>query len=297
MSKCAATLTRVAQPPRPAKQRHALNVCPDLRSPHFASDLTRPPHAPSRQNPRPTEQPKTLSPSSPLFHVAREPDMLPSFVSSWAAAPFSPALPSLSVRRCSPSPTLLRSAFRGTTLAFPTAVALAPARRAFADSHAPPTMAAATLADLEGLKDISGNPLDASTFAGKVVFAMNVASACGFTKPGYTLLKHLTDKYPSSDFVAVAIPCNAFGWQESGSPDDIRTFALARAERLVITERSSVNGNDPHPIVGVAKNTFPGPIMWNFDGRFVFDRNGTPVARFGNSASTTEIEAAIDKVM
>ena len=154
-----------------------------------------------------------------------------------------------------------------------------------------------TLADLQGVKDIEGNDIDMAKFAGKVVFAMNVASACGYTKSGYDLLKRLTDKYPPQDFVAIAIPCNSFMWQESGSPDEIKTFALARADKLVITERSEVNGKNPHPIVGLAKESFPGRINWNFDGRFVFDRTGKPVARFGNKATPEDIEAAIDGVM
>lgn len=154
-----------------------------------------------------------------------------------------------------------------------------------------------TLSDLKGIKDIEGKAIDTAKFAGKVVFAMNVASACGYTKPGYELLKRLTDKYSQQDFVAIAIPCNSFGWQESGSPDDIKTFALARADKLVITERAEVNGKSPHPIVGLAKETFPGRINWNFAGRFVFDKTGTPVARFGNDAQPEEIEAAIDKAL
>lgn len=154
-----------------------------------------------------------------------------------------------------------------------------------------------SLSDLSGLKDIDGKPLDTSIFGGKVVFAMNVASACSYTKPGYELLKRLTEKYSPNDFVAVAIPCNSFGWQENGSPEEIKMFALARAERLIVTERSVVNGNNPHPIVGLAKSKFPGRIMWNFDGRYLFDRNGQPAAKFGNSSRPEEIEAAIDKLL
>lgn len=154
-----------------------------------------------------------------------------------------------------------------------------------------------SLTELSGLKDIDGKPLDTAQFAGKVVFAMNVASACGYTKSGYDLLNRLTTKFSPADFVAVAIPCNSFGWQENGSPEDIKMFALARADKLVITERSVVNGDNPHPIVGLAKSKFPGRIMWNFDGRFVFDRTGQPVAKFGNSAKPEQIEEAIAKLI
>lgn len=119
-----------------------------------------------------------------------------------------------------------------------------------------PTM---TLSDLVDLKDIDGNSIDsAALFKGKVVFAMNVASACGYTKPGYNLLKRLTDKFDASDFVAVAIPCNSFLNQENGSPEDIKVFALSKAQKLVVLEKSTVNGDNPHPIVALAKQKFPG---------------------------------------
>lgn len=154
-----------------------------------------------------------------------------------------------------------------------------------------------SLAELGTLKDISGKDIASETFSGKVVFAMNVASACGYTQSGYELLSRLTAKYPPEEFVAVAIPCNSFGWQENGTSEEIEAFALARADKLVITERSDVNGNNAHPIVQLGKSKFPGRIGWNFDGRYVFDKQGVPVAKFGNSATPDEIEAAIDKIM
>lgn len=167
-------------------------------------------------------------------------------------------------------------------------------RSAHAESARTPSM---SISELQGLKDIDGKPIDTSTFQNKVVFAMNVASACGYTQSGYDLLKTLTETFSPDVFVAVAIPCNSFGWQENGSPDDIKTFALARTDRLVITERSVVNGGDPHPIVALAKSKFPGRILWNFDGRFLFDKQGVPVGKFGNSSTTQEIVSAVEKLI
>lgn len=63
----------------------------------------------------------------------------------------------------------------------------------------------------------------------------------------------------------------------------------------MLTERSIVNGNNPHPIVALGKSKYPGRIAWNFDGRFVFNRQGQPVARFSNSATNAEIDAAIQR--
>lgn len=154
-----------------------------------------------------------------------------------------------------------------------------------------------SLQDLCPLKDISGNEVGADKFAGKVVFAMNVASACGYTSSGYDLFKRLTDKYSADEFVAVAIPCNSFGWQESGTPEEIQAFALARADKLLVLERSEVNGDNAHPMVKLAKTQFPGRIGWNFDGRYVFDKDGKPIAKFGNSDSAEAVEKVIESVL
>ncbi|CAN8065674.1 unnamed protein product [Agarophyton chilense] len=170
----------------------------------------------------------------------------------------------------------------------------APFAAVHADASSSPAM---SLSDLPPMKDIDGNQLSPSLFDGKVVFVMNVASACGYTQAGYALFKKLTDKYSPDHFVAVAIPCNSFGFQESGSADQIKTFALQRANKLLIMQRSNVNGPDQHPIIELAKSKFPASISWNFDGRFVFDKSGQPVARFGNSATDQEIEQAIDKAL
>lgn len=76
-----------------------------------------------------------------------------------------------------------------------------------ANSYSP-----SSLHELHGMKDIDGNSINPLVFVGKVVFAMNVASACGYTRSGYDLLKQLGEKYPPDDFLAVAIPCNSFAW-------------------------------------------------------------------------------------
>jgi glutathione peroxidase len=100
--------------------------------------------------------------------------------------------------------------------------------------------------------------------------------------------------YPD-DVVVVAIPCNQFGMQENGTPADIAKFAHGKFSKLVVTERTDVNGAAAHPIVKLAQSVFPGTVKWNFDARLCFDRSGKPVARFDNSASTSDIKAEIEK--
>ena len=58
---------------------------------------------------------------------------------------------------------------------------------------------------------------------GKVVLAVNVASKCGLT-PHYTGLQELYSELGEQGFAVVGFPCNQFGAQEPGAPDEIAEF-------------------------------------------------------------------------
>jgi glutathione peroxidase len=53
-----------------------------------------------------------------------------------------------------------------------------------------------------------------------------------------------------------------------------------------------VNGDNTHPVYQFLKECFPGDIAWNFKAKFLVDRTGTPVRRFGKE-SWEEIEEAL----
>jgi glutathione peroxidase len=116
-----------------------------------------------------------------------------------------------------------------------------------------------SLADLPKLKTIDGKEVSPSVFAGKLTLAVNVASACGYTNSGYGTMKELGEMFPN-DLVVVAVPCNQFGRQENGTPDQIAAFAKGKYAKLVITERSDVNGASVHPIMALGKSKFPGDV-------------------------------------
>ena len=72
------------------------------------------------------------------------------------------------------------------------------------------------------LKSLEGDEISLSDFRGRKVLIVNVASRCGFTSQ-YKELQELYSKYKDK-LVIIAAPCNDFGWQEPGSPSDIRRF-------------------------------------------------------------------------
>src|SRR6476619_1331781 len=70
---------------------------------------------------------------------------------------------------------------------------------------------------------LSGQPSSIGDHAGKTLLIVNVASKCGLT-PQYTALQQVYDTYADRGFAVLGFPCNQFGAQEPGSPEEIATF-------------------------------------------------------------------------
>jgi len=153
------------------------------------------------------------------------------------------------------------------------------------------------------LKSIDGQPTPLSEYHGKVVLLVNVASRCGFT-PQYTALEATYEKYKSRGLVIVGIPANNFGGQEPGTNEEIKTFCTKKySVSFPMMSKVSVKGEDTTPLYQflTSKTTDPklaGEIQWNFT-KFLFDRNGTPVARFEPNVTpdSAEVTAAIESAL
>jgi len=168
-----------------------------------------------------------------------------------------------------------------------------------------PALAAPTSVYDFTLKSIDGDPTSLGSYKGKVLLLVNVASRCGFT-PQYTALEAIYEKYKDKGLVIVGVPANNFGGQEPGSDQEIKTFCSAKYNvTLPIMHKQSVKGEDTTPLYQflTSKETdpkFAGEIKWNFT-KFLFDRNGNPVARFEPATTpdspevTSAIEAALAK--
>ena len=119
---------------------------------------------------------------------------------------------------------------------------------------------------------------------GKPALLVNVASRCGLT-PQYTALEELHDTYAGRGFTVVGIPCNQFGGQEPGTPEEIAEFCSATyGVTFPMTEKIEVNGEGRHEIYATLVQTpnekgEDGDITWNFE-KFLIDGSGAVVARF-----------------
>ena len=153
------------------------------------------------------------------------------------------------------------------------------------------------------LKSIDGPPVSLSSYRGKVLLLVNVASKCGYT-PQYAGLESLYEKYKDRGLVIVGIPANNFAAQEPGTNEEIKTFCRNRYNvSFPMMSKVSVKGEDKTPLYAFLtdKSVNPqigGEIKWNFT-KFLFDRSGKPVARFEPNVTpdspqvTSAIEAAL----
>jgi glutathione peroxidase len=122
---------------------------------------------------------------------------------------------------------------------------------------------------------------------GRPVLLVNVASQCGLT-PQYAALEELHERYADRGFTVVGVPCNQFGGQEPGTPEEIAEFCSSTyGVTFPMTEKIEVNGDGRHEVydelVQMADESGrTGDIQWNFE-KFLLDRNGKVLARFSPS--------------
>jgi glutathione peroxidase len=153
------------------------------------------------------------------------------------------------------------------------------------------------------LNSIDGQPTPLSSYKGKVVMLVNVASRCGFT-PQYTALESTYEKFKDKGFVIVGIPANNFGAQEPGTNAEIKTFCSSKYNvTFPMMAKVSVKGDDKTPLYQYltdksANPSTGGDIQWNFT-KFLVGRDGQIVARFEPKVTpdAPEVTAAIEKAL
>ena len=153
------------------------------------------------------------------------------------------------------------------------------------------------------MKSIDGQPVSLKDYSGKVVMLVNVASKCGFT-PQYAGLEKLYEKYKDRGFVIVGVPANNFAQQEPGTNDEIKKFCSNKYNvTFPMMSKVSVLGDDETPLYRFLtdKSSNPqvgGDIKWNFT-KFLFDRNGKPVARFEPAVTpdSPEVQNAVESAL
>jgi glutathione peroxidase len=131
---------------------------------------------------------------------------------------------------------------------------------------------------------LEGEDSSLDSYRGKALLLVNVASRCGLT-PQYSGLEKLQETYGNKGFSVVGFPCNQFGGQEPGTPEEIATFCSTNyGVTFPMFEKIDVNGEHRHPIYQELTQTADaegnaGDILWNFE-KFLVAPSGNVVARF-----------------
>jgi glutathione peroxidase len=148
---------------------------------------------------------------------------------------------------------------------------------------------------------IRGEEVSLEAYKDQVVLIVNTASECGFT-PQFKELQELYETYKSKGFTVLGFPCNQFGGQEPGSETAIAEFcSLNFGVNFPMFSKVDVNGANAHPLFKYLAEEAPGIlgsklIKWNFT-KFLIDRNGKPVERYGSNTSPNKIKDDIESLL
>jgi glutathione peroxidase len=148
---------------------------------------------------------------------------------------------------------------------------------------------------------LNGDPVKLGEYRGKTLLIVNTASQCGFT-PQYSGLEKLYDKFKARGLEILGFPCNQFGKQEPGSSAEISEFCSVNyGVTFPIFEKIDVNGKGAHPLYRYLKSEARGvlgsePIKWNFT-KFLVNREGKVVERYGSTTKPEQIEADIEAAL
>ena len=146
-----------------------------------------------------------------------------------------------------------------------------------------------------------GEELDLATKKGTVLLVVNTASKCGFT-PQYDGLEKLYQDFKDKGFEVLGFPCNQFGAQEPGNADEIAEFCKVNfGVTFPLMQKIDVNGPDASPLFDWMKKEQKGlmgttAIKWNFT-KFLIDREGNVVKRYGSNDTPARIAKDIEKLL
>ena len=151
------------------------------------------------------------------------------------------------------------------------------------------------------VKDGSLEDISLSKYMKKIILIVNVASYCGLTYQ-YKGLENIYKKFKDNDFEIIGFPCNQFAFQEPGNNEEIKEFCDTNyGITFKIMDKIKVNGPKADPLFKFLKKQKSGiagtpQIKWNFT-KFLINRDGMVVKRFGPKVEPKEIESSIQEIL
>ncbi|WP_340374486.1 glutathione peroxidase [Streptomyces sp. SS7] len=153
------------------------------------------------------------------------------------------------------------------------------------------------------VRTLAGEPGDLSRYRGTALLVVNVASRCGRT-PQYAALEELHRRYGPRGFAVLGFPCNQFGQQEPGTPQEIREFCSTEYDvTFPLFEKVDVNGVRRHPLYALLtaapdERGVAGDVEWNFE-KFLVSPEGTVAHRIRSRVKpdTPEVTGRIEALL
>lgn len=147
-------------------------------------------------------------------------------------------------------------------------------------------------------KDHSTYKLD--KYKDHVIVIVNTATKCGLSGQ-FDGLEKLYQQYKDEKFIILGFPCNQFANQEPGSAEEAaESCKINYGVTFPIHEKINVNGENEHPLYTHLKEQQGGllgsKIKWNFT-KFVIDRNGEVVKRFGPKDEPDKMDSLIQELL
>jgi glutathione peroxidase len=147
---------------------------------------------------------------------------------------------------------------------------------------------------------LSGEPVPLKQFQGQVLLIVNTASACGFT-PQYRGLEALYREFAPRGFSVLGFPCNQFGGQEPGGPEEIGAFCKGKYDvSFPMFGKIDVNGAAADPLYKFLRAEKTGllgsAIKWNFT-KFLVDRSGRVVSRRAPTTKPETLKKQIEALL
>lgn len=152
-------------------------------------------------------------------------------------------------------------------------------------------------------KDSFNKDVALEKYKGNVVLVVNIASQCGLTKNNYAKITELKNKYYDAGLRVLSFPCNQFASEmpEADGEEMVCHLRSANADVGDLFKKVDVNGDNALPLYKYLKHKLTGTlgfsaIKWNFT-KFLVDKNGQPVERFGPTTDPMDIAAKIEKLL
>lgn len=154
--------------------------------------------------------------------------------------------------------------------------------------------------DIE-VETIQGKHGNLSPYRGQVMLIVNTATKCGFA-PQFKGLQKLYDQYKDQGFVVLGFPSGQFANQELESNEEVaEACEINFGVNFPLFAKIDVNGKTAHPLFRLLTNEARGlfgsrAIKWNFT-KFLVDRDGRVLKRFGSKDTPESLESEIRKVL